>query len=258
MQHLLYVFGITDCDIGAVLPMEQGTYCINIGRVFALVTQVSATEFGEANIQQNLENPAWLAEKVHKHEQVLQFAMYITTVIPLKFGTVFQHTDSLINTLSPLQSQFTNQLTALRGKKEWGLKIYTRRDLLAQVAEKQPAIAQIQAEIDIANAGKAFLLKKKKQQLLHDAMLEEGIAVGKWVLYRVKNTAWHFQQGKLLSKHAHGKEAELLLNLSVLVPVAEEAAFFEWAEALDGQLREKGAFSEQNGPWPPYHFTDLT
>ena len=68
---------------------------LNYGHLHAVVKYVSEKGFSEENFKKNLSDLDWLNTNAREHVDVIYQIMENNTVIPFKFGTIFQIETSL-------------------------------------------------------------------------------------------------------------------------------------------------------------------
>lgn len=260
-----YVFGIIEAgttDVPREVFPERGmsegyaVYGITEGGVQALISQVSLEEFGAQAFQDNMEDMAWLEQHVCQHEAVLEHMMVQATIVPMRFGTLYSSETGVHTMLATHQDAFLALLKRLKGRREWGVKVYADMPTLrVQVCQNHPRILALTAEINTQTAGLAHFLKKRREKLV----LEEVEAhIRAWVSschealrIHAEAHAWSPVQ-EARSSHTQ----RLAMNVAYLVPRAQEAAFREALAACQAKI-EKEFHLDLTGPWPPYSFVNL-
>jgi len=253
---LIYLFAV--CDRPFALPDEFSELIFHAeADFFALISHVPEAEFGEAAIDLNLQNMEWLAVKAARHQAVIDLAIRSATVLPFKFASLFADNTNLVHALSTQGAAFREKLTYLRGKSEYGLKVYLGTDAAAHLVDPAhfPQLAALDAEMAQAAPGRAFLLGRKRAQLVAES---EQLAVGKWVDGLYATLAGMASQAKvnpLRSRRASGREDDMVLNAAFLL-VDEKVAEFESivAKLMPANLA-KEAEIELSGPWAAYNFS---
>lgn len=239
------------------------------GRVFvfpfreleAVVSRVSLKEFDSKEIQiKAQEDLRWIKEKAVTHEKIIGEAMgddkENVGIIPMRFGTVFKGEKSLEEALDKHYERFKATLERLKGKKEWGVKVYiTDKKRLEQVIkEKNESIKEKEKEIASLPEGMAYFMEEEIKELLSKEMDKELVKMREDLFERFKRDAEDACVGKILEKELTGRPEPMVLNASYLIKKEKVEGFKMRAFRLNKQLKTKGLGLEYSGPWPPYNF----
>ena len=237
-----YVYGLT--NRGAAAPRRLGiedadTRVVEGDRLGALVATI-ATSSVDA-VRGNLMT----------HSDVLQEAIERGSVVPMRFGTVFESDDAVLkDLLEARQTELADVLDRVRDKVELTLKAYyVQEAVLAEVVADDPAIVRLQ---------------RSTRELPGDAGYYERIRLGELVAAAVE---------RLRARDA----AVLLATLRPLAVAEQESAELpEWMVTKASFLVERDAVEDVSarvddlahqqagrmklalvGPLPPYSFVDL-
>ncbi|MEK7877738.1 MAG: GvpL/GvpF family gas vesicle protein [Pseudomonadota bacterium] len=225
--------------------------------LYAIVGKVKESEFSEENLKKNLADLEWIKTKAAIHEKIIEWIMSYTCVIPFKFGTIFNTEDNLKTMLDEHKEEFKRNLMDLEGKEEWGVKIYAGIEKLkGSLSQEDKELLNIDKEINSASPGKAFLLKKKKEELLNTVMNKKLNEYGQYSFERLSQYAIEKRINKLLPKEVTERNEEMILNSAFLIIKNEVEDFLNIVEALRTKYTDKGFFFDCTGPWPPYNFCE--
>jgi hypothetical protein len=86
---------------------------------------------------QNAQDLKWIIRHAKQHEKIVELAMSGDTVIPMKFGTVFNNKKNLIVTLQKNIKKYRTTLESLERKQEWGVKVYVNEEKLKDVLKSK-------------------------------------------------------------------------------------------------------------------------
>jgi len=261
-KDLIYLYCVTN------LPPHQ---CINEGKdfgvgvdfvyhqgIYAVVSKVKESEFSEENLKKNLANFEWIKEKAGIHEKVIEGVMEGACVIPFKFGTIFNTEDNLKTMLEEHVGKFKDNLKYLEGKEEWGVKIYCDTERLRDsLFREEKEILEIDKEISSSTPGKAFLLKKKKEELLSTLVNKKINEYGQDSFEKLSKQSLQTRINKLLPKEVTDRKDDMILNSAFLVDKNKVGAFISIVDILKAQYEERGFFYDCTGPWPPYNFCQM-
>jgi hypothetical protein len=205
----------------------------------AVVSEVPLAEFGEEALKERLEELPWLEEKVRAHEDVLERAAGETSILPLRFGTIYRSLDPVRELLEQRHEALSAALAQLDGKKEWGVKAKLDRDRLRAAVEDGDATAALEG----AAPGAAFFTRKRRER---DVEEQARALAG-----RLAADA-HLRLAAVANESV--RDGGALLKSSYLVDRDREHLF---REALDEVAAAGAGFGfryELTGPWPPYSF----
>ncbi len=254
-QDLIYLFAV--CDRAFALPTHPpGLFLHAHGGLWALALPVPEAEFGEVAIQHQLQDMEWLAQQASLHQAVLAQATAGATVLPFKFATLFASLANLDAMLASRAEGFAGQLAHLRGKAEYGAKIYLGPGAADRFVDpaRVPALAALEAELAQASPGKAFLLGRRRSQLVAE---HRSAAVGEWVDAQFQALAALASGAKAnppQSRRATGREADMVLNGAFLLTQEQVGPFLAATDSLAQAYLDKGVEVEVSGPWPAYNF----
>ena len=235
--------------------LVDNVYFIFYLGLYAVVGKVSTDEFSEGNLKRNLAELEWIKTKVSIHEKVIETVMKNSCVIPFKFGTVFNTEDSLKTMLTQHAEVFKENLKNLRGKEEWGVKIYCDMAKLKEnLIQKDNELLNLDKDIKSSSAGKAFILRKKKEELLNTIVNKNLNAYGQDSFERLKEHTVQSRINKLLPREVTEREDDMILNSVFLMKKNNVSDFVNTVEGLKIKYADKGLFFDCTGPWPPYNF----
>ena len=257
MKELLYLYCVTkdkplshsfeDLGIKTHPIYFQGTY--------AVVSSVSPDDFSEVNLKKNLADMGWVEKNIRLHEKVIEEIMKGQTVLPFKFGTVFENEANVEKLLRENNPEFKAVLASLDGKEEWGLKIYCDSECFkdALCAENE-RIKEKDKEITAAGRGKAYFLKKEKNEIIKDVVHEKSSEYTKDCFERLKVSAVDTRINRILPKEVTEKQEEMVLNAAFLIKNKQVKGFENILAYLKNKYTDKGLIFDCTGPWPPYNF----
>ena|SRR3989338_1653198 len=226
--------------------------------LYAVVSNVSTDEFSEENLKKNLADLEWIKTKAGIHEKTIETVMKDSCVIPFKFGTIFNTEENLKIMLKKHISKFKDNLKYLEGKEEWGVKIYCDMDKLREnLIREDKGLLNIDKEINSASPGKAFILKKKKDELVNTSVNKKLNDYGQLIFERLNQHSIQSCINKLLPREVTERKEEMILNSAFLIKKDKIENFVNVKSALKELFEERGFFLDFTGPWPPYNFTNV-
>jgi len=258
-----YVYGVAGEDGGGALlnldvrgiDPEHPVYALACRDLLAVVSMVSMREFGLTTLQSNLKDIRWLAEKARAHEAVLEAASNVCTLVPMRFCTIYPNEDRVREILDQHHDVFSEALARLDGKREWGVKCFCDREILAEKArETSEKYREMQSDAAGKSSGAAYFLKKKldetaaaEAERLSDECAQESHT-------RLSQLASESALNRLHDRGLTGRKDEMILNGAYLVSEDFLSAFKDELAALSAKYGEMGLSCELTGPWPAYSF----
>jgi len=216
---------------------------------------VSPDDFSEDNLKKHLADMSWVEKNIRLHEKVIEEIMKAQAVLPFKFGTVFESEANVEKLLKTKNTEFKAALANLDGKEEWGLKIYCNSGYFKDaLCSKDERIIEKEKEILSAGKGKAFFLKKKKDEIIKDIINEKISEYTKDCFERLKITAVDNKINNVLPKEVTEKQEDMVLNAAFLINNKRIKELENGLAYLRTKYTDKGLIFDCTGPWPPYNF----
>ena len=171
-----------------------------------------------------------------EHASVISECFRNTTVLPFRFGTIFDHDEALRRAVRNNKKAFTESVSKLRGKAEMHIKLLIKDESLRKIinGDDSPGAAgveylsrlRVKAVQNRECQTKARSLSVQCQKLFHP--LEEEVSCRKINSGGISIDIAHLIEHKSIEKYQNRSNAAV------------------------AQL--KGCEVSVSGPWPPYHF----
>jgi hypothetical protein len=261
---LLYLYGIVDAGTEAErllasravpgLAPDEPLYPIAVDGLVAAVSRVPAATFEEEPLNALLADLPRLAPLAVQHEEAVRAILPAApALVPMAFGTVYRDPARVEALLRERAAPFRDLLAQVRGRYEWGLKVYrdTARWLTTADAAS-PELRALAAEIAAASPGRAYLLGKQRERLRSaeaDRLAAEALDA---ILQGLESLSAASHVNALAA--AAPSPAPLVLSAAFLVDVAATEAFRAAAGALERTYGPRGLGVDLSGPWAPYSF----
>jgi len=177
--------------------------------------------------------------------------------LPFRLCTVFSSPATVLELLKARQSEIEREFERLKGKAEFGLKVWGRNEWLTKVALTQdPKLREMQAQIE-QGSGKAFFAQKKFEGELADRKKRVIPQLGRRLAATVSAALGLApDQIKSLSLPPHNNGQVAVVNLTLLLEQGRATDLQTLAERIDREILE-GGLIEMPGPLPPYSFISL-
>lgn len=260
MEDLIYLYCITNKipRINDVKDLADKLYFIYHQGLYALVSRVSKSEFSKENLKKNLTDLEWIKLKAKIHEEIIEGIMRYACVVPFKLATLFNTDDSLRGMLERHMEVLKENLENLEDKEEWGAKIYCDKERLkGGVGQEDGGLLRLDKEIDLSPSGKAFLLRKKKDELINIISSRKVDEYCQYAFNRLRETSLQARINRILSKEITERKEDMVLNSAFLVDKNKVSTFISAGDIIKEEYERSGFFFDCTGPWPPYNFTTI-
>jgi hypothetical protein len=244
-----YVYGLLPVDaaipsgVDAIPGIDPAFAVMALphGEIQAAASKVPLCEYDEAELAARFEDLAWVEEKVRRHQEVQERLMAYGPLVPLRFCTLYRSPERVEALLAENYAHWAQLLQALRGKQEWGVKVYLdQAALVARVGEVSPKVQKLKAQIDQRSNGAAYFVKKQ----LEDAIGEEVERITDEYAQdshdRLTACAVAACLNSLQNAEFAGTDAKMLVNGAYLVDDARWAAFRAELAALEARYGPLG------------------
>jgi len=260
VDSLIYLYCVTSTvpNLAEAKHLVDELYSVNHDGLYAVVSRVKESEFNEENLEKNMANLEWIENKVTTHEKIVEGIMQSTCVIPFKFGTIFRTEDNLKTMLAEHAHDLSHTLEKLEGNEEWGVKIFCDKEKLEEsLSQEVEGLPQIDEQIKSSAPGKAFFLKKKREELLNTAVKEAITKYGQNSVEMLSGKSVTIRRNELLPKEATERKDDMILSVAFLVEKSRITRFLLVLDDLKVKYSHKGLSFDYTGPWPPYNFCQL-
>lgn len=255
-----YLYGVIDSEPRAdAFSGLDDVRCVRFKNTAAVVSHVSLDEFDESQLPARLNDPKWLEQKLWAHEQVLERVLGMATVIPMKFATIFKSELRLLAALDAHYEGFLELFKKLKGKHEYGLKVFSKRRLLeAEVEQTDSRARTLREQLTAQPQGTAYLMRKQFDKLWGEEV-EKRLSQHLQTVYdRVGGVAEERRLNLMSAEQVMKHEAEMVLNAALLVPIGRRDELLAALAALEQEFGPRGFTFQLVGPFPPYNFSQLS
>jgi hypothetical protein len=256
------VEGLPEKGIDPVHPvyaLQPSAISHRLSAISAIVSRVSLQEFGQEELETNLDDIRWLEAKVRSHQGVLETVMANHTLVPMRFCTIYRSESRVQEMLGQHYDDFVEALAQLEGKQEWGVKAYCDGKTLAQrVGEVSDRVKELRAEVEQKSSGAAYFLKKKMDETIAEEVQRISDEYAQRSHDRLSRQAEEAVVNPLQNKEITGRKEEMILNGAYLVLEEQLPVFRAELENLEEEYDGLGFDYEMTGPWPPYNFVTIS
>ena len=172
-------------------------------------------------------------DNVLAHERVNEIVMRDHTVIPMSFGTIFKTREDTIELLRSAYEAFSDVLSKMQDKVEFGLKVLWDRDLVIRQIEQR---------------GSTYFARMQYGRAIDNALQIRSERYVAEILGRLRSVAVASRINKPIGDR-------MIMNAAFLVSRDQESAFDAQVKAVATAL-DQMTF-KYTGPWPPYNFVNI-
>lgn len=250
---ILYVYAITRTGN---LPGCEGVDgmtrfgSVDADGVSAVYSAVDRASFSQEAIDARARDLEWLGAIGYRHQEVVSDLMANGAVVPLRAFTLFSTSEALLGYLRENQDRLAAALERLDGMREWTLRVEFEPERWKEALSRRvPALASLEEEIETAAPGKAFLLRKKRDEERKRASRESEQSV----VTEIEGVISDRLRCQTFCETRQEREGAFP-QINVLLPRDEEGRLEDLRRELAGRYAEEGVVLAITGPWPPYTF----
>lgn len=249
--YYLYGFVPSDTPSPELTGLNGNAVEVVVQSGIGIVTEAVDPAHFQQTLQAHLDDPLWVAEQAVHHERVIG-AFLDVGVCPLRFATMVETWEGLEPLLIARAEHVRDTLTRLRGFYEWTLRLWIRRDALDNAVLARPDLNAQQRALDNATGGKAYLLKRKFDQVLEHARTSYLVSLHDQLTADLAASCHDSRSAE--RRPNDDREHVGVLELVCLLSDDQEAAL---RDKLNTLATEQGVTNDLSGPFAPYHFVDL-
>ena len=264
-MNLYYLYCINELSQSPDRPEIQG---INKKRVSVLahrdigaaVSPVSSSEFNQNKIKEKLQDMKWIEPKVRDHERVIEgIVSYSPSVVPMRFGTVYQSQKQVQKVLEANYLKFKKLLDKVKHANEWSVKVYMNNKFFFDFIKNQDKeIKQLTKRLKgLKSEGERYFLEKKIEDITKNKAQQGAQKYLTTIFNKLKKYARQGTTAQIFPKKLTQKDADMVLNAVYLVGGNNRAGFQKAVRDASGEFKSIGLTFETSGPWPAYHFVKL-
>ena len=211
------------------VPLES-VVGVSGNQVFLYPASDLAIVVSEHNPKDNLNQKAGV-----DHARVIADCFQHSTVLPFRFGTVFNDDETLRKSIRSNQRQFVSNIEKLRGKTEMHLKIFVDDCCTPEIARHAP----------IETVGREYLSNLRENA----SRTRERQTRARAVSFQMHRLFMPLDEEVSCRLTENGK---MVLDIAHLIERKHVERYQNKFATTSAMMRE--CFMQLSGPWPPYHF----
>jgi hypothetical protein len=242
-RQAIYVYGVVLASDRTLIRAK------GVGREETGVRRVP--QDGIAALVSELSTDALAAARdLRAHWSVLEEAAARTTVLPVRFGTVMESEEAVVDDfLAPNAERLAAVLAELDGKVQLSIKgFYDEELLLRQLLEETPEIARMRERVRALPEAASYYERIRLGELVAAEIDRHRASDADLVLGRLEPLA-------VAAKAEPPTTKDAALNTAFLVRRDRVDAFSDAVKRLAGELGDRVQI-RYVGPLPPYSFAD--
>lgn len=217
----------------------------------ALASSVPANEYSEDIMVGRTEDANWVLPRVAAAAGVIASVFEHVEIIPLKFATIFSTVEQLHARLSSQEATFRQMLEDLKGKEEWGLKVFGHVDRVIETIIGHEIAQALQRGM---TPGRLYLFKKQIEQSsrkqAEDSLRKAAYTVQQFLL----DHGYVGLSGRIAGEQRLRDGAIPLFKAAYLVERNTRDHFIDLVNHLQSQWEQEHLVMKISGPWAPYSF----
>lgn len=213
----------------------------------AVVADAPLALYDAAAIDARLRDLDWVSERAGEHDAVLEHAMELGTLIPLKLFTLFSNEERALAHVKKSKRSLDRVALRIAGCEEWSLRI---------MLDEKRARARAEAPVPKKKvSGTAFLERKKAIEDTRKKTGIRGAAEAEELFSALSKLA-----KKAVRRPPPNRDmaAKVFLDAVFLVPVKSVKKLQAAVGKVAPELVEEGFDITLSGPWPAYSFIGAT
>lgn len=229
---------------------QQRLMLHRVGSVAALIGIVPLADYSGAEAELRFADIAWLAPRVRRHAELVEWAMQRSSVFPAPFGTLYTSLDSLSAFMLVHEATIAGFLQAVAGKEEWELRAGARFDspeILDQLACKAwPDLREL-------SKGARYMRLCRDRSALLDFGRDEAAGLVRDFVAEIESLAADVRQLGAGAK-AEADGSEIIARYALLVAKKDIVALQEHVREVGNRVTHRHLAIVLSGPWPPFSF----
>jgi len=189
-------------------------------------------------------------ENLIPHEHAIEEVMKTHTVLPVRFCTIAEDEAKVKRILEKEYDKFKNLLKGIQGKRELGLKVVLKEDVIYKdILEKYKDIKVLKEKIATLPSEKTYFQRAKIGEMVEAALEKEKEIYREDILETLSPLALEVK-----TNNTYGER--MIVNAAFLVERHKEAEFDQRVQELDATYGDKMKF-KYVGTLPPFSFVNL-
>lgn len=217
---------------------------------------VSKKQFSKESLPKMMQDLKWVESQVLEYSDGLKRLNQKNTILPFRFGTIYDSTEKMSSFLEDHYHDCTKNLMALKDHSEWGMKLFisrsTFRDWLKTAGKNK------KSNSEQAQSGADYFKQKKEEFSLmeqEDQVLAEQIET-------IENVIRKLASGIKAIEFVEGFEKgntplTTIGNYAILIDKKDAKILGKSIDELNDSFKKRGLILRLSGPWPAHNFVEI-
>ncbi len=190
-------------------------------------------------------------ENMLAHEKAIEEVMKAHTILPVRFATIAEDEEKVNKILKKEHDRFVDSLKNIKGKKELGLKVVFKEEVIyKEILEKYEDIRILKEKVAALPPEKTYYQRTEIGRMVEDALQKEKEIYKEDILNTLSPLALEVK-----TNNTYGER--MIINAAFLVEKDREAGFDQKVNDLGAKYGEKIKF-KYVGTLPLFNFINLT
>lgn len=244
MEEGIYIY----CIIESREPLSFGA--MGIGGRDDDVYTLSFQDIGAVVSNSPVKKYPVARENLISHERVIEEVMKTHTVLPVRFATIAENEEKVRLILEREYYRFIDLLKNMEGKKELGLKIMFKEDLVyKEILEKYDDIKALKEKIALLSPEKSYYQRMEIGRMVETALQKEKESHKEDALSSLSPLS-----EQVRTNNTYGDL--MIVNAAFLITEEKEKEFDMEVQGLADRFGDKVRF-KYVGTLPPFNFVNL-
>lgn len=209
-----------------------------------VVSTAPLSRYDGAVIDEKLRDLDWVGARASEHEAIVEHALELGTVVPMKLFTLFSSDERALAHVKKIRRSLERITDRIAGCEEWGLRILFDDARAARAAAETARAASVVS-------GKDFLLRKKALGDERRSAGARGTEAANALFDELSALARSARRRPAPNRELAGR---VLLDAVFLFPRAAVRRVKKAVAATAEAIIEEGCDVTLTGPWPAYSF----
>lgn len=233
------------------VTFERELFLHCVGSIVALVGVVPIADYCGADSERHLTDIAWLAPRVRRHAELVEWATHWSSIFPAPFGTFYSSLDSLTTFMRAHEATIGTFLRSVADKEEWELKAAAQFD-------DPDALDQMACSLwldwrNLSKGARYMRLCRDKSAVLDFGRTQAAALVDDFIV-ELQPFAKDARLLGLSSCAPDSAGRSPVARYALLVTKADVAALKARVREIASRASHRHIMITLSGPWPPFSF----
>ncbi len=223
----------------------------NIGKTLSQVRSLHYKDIGIVVSDSPIVSYSFISDHYLAHQRVVEEAMSKNlTPLPVRFGTIAKDETSVQTILEKRYAEFKENLAAMNGKRELGLKVFWNGEIgYEEILQQNDNILKLRGELASQPPESTYFQRIEIGKLVEEALEQKREREGEELLSQFKTLYTQYKTNKIIGD-------KMIFNAAFLADKNQEKFIDETVQKL-GEINNGRLKIKYVGPIPPYNFIEI-